>query len=151
VIYNKFLYFLKKKGIILANHLLYNKRLKMMGKNVLVIEDEPIIAEMISIILEIQGLSVISLTDTSRARDKLHNKEVNLVLLDLNLRGEDGQSFCDYIKGQDDLKDIPVILVSANMDIELVKEQCHADDVIRKPFNIDYFMEKVSHYVKTLA
>ena len=41
-----------------------------MGKNVLVIEDEPIIAEMISIILEIQGLNVISLSDTGRARDK---------------------------------------------------------------------------------
>ena len=122
-----------------------------MGKNVLVIEDEPIIAEMIGIILEIQGLNVISLSDTSRARDKLFKKEVNLVLLDLNLRGEGGQEFCEYIKGQDDLKDIPVILVSANIDIDQIKEQCHANDIIRKPFNIDDFMEKVSHYVETVV
>ena len=120
-----------------------------MGKNVLVIEDEPIIAEMISIILEIQGLNVISLSDTGRARDKLHAKEVNLVLLDLNLRGEGGQEFCEYIKGQDGLKHIPVILVSANIDIDEIKKQCHADDIIRKPFNIDHFMEKVSQYVET--
>jgi len=122
-----------------------------MGKNVLVIEDEPIIAEMISIILEIQGLNVVSLSDTGRAREKLLNKEVNLVLLDLNLRGEGGQEFCEYIKGHDDLKDIPVILVSANIDIEQIKEECHANDIIRKPFNIDHFMEKVSHYVETVV
>lgn len=122
-----------------------------MGKNVLVIEDEPIIAEMISIILEIQGLNVISLSDTGRAREKLINKEVNLVLLDLNLKGEGGQEFCGYIKGHDDLKDIPVILVSANIDIDQIKEECHADDIIRKPFNIDHFMEKVSHYVETIV
>lgn len=122
-----------------------------MRKNVLIIEDEPIIAEMISIILEIQGLNVISLSDTGRAREKLHGKEVNLVLLDLNLHGEGGQEFCEYIKGQDDLKDIPVVLVSANIDIEQIKEQCGANDIIRKPFNIDHFMEKVSYYVETIV
>jgi DNA-binding response OmpR family regulator len=122
-----------------------------MGKNVLVIEDEPIIAEMISIILEIQGLNVISLSDTGRARDKLHNKEINLVMLDLNLSGEGGQEFCEYIKGQNDLKHIPVILVSANIDVDQIKEQCGADDIIHKPFNIDHFMEKVSHYVETVV
>ncbi|MBS1520128.1 MAG: response regulator [Bacteroidetes bacterium] len=122
-----------------------------MGKNVLVIEDEPIIAEMISIILEIQGLNVISLSDTGRAREKLHGKEVNLVLLDLNLHGEGGQEFCEYIKGQDDLKHIPVILVSANIDIDQIKEECGANDIIRKPFNIDHFMKKVSHYVETVV
>ena len=122
-----------------------------MRKNVLVIEDEPIIAEMISIILEIQGLNVISLSDTNRARQTLQDKEVDLALLDLNLKGEGGQDLCDYIKGQDDLKHIPVILVSANMDLEEIKEQCHADDVIRKPFNIDDFMHKVSQYVETVG
>jgi DNA-binding response OmpR family regulator len=122
-----------------------------MKKSVLVIEDEPIIAEMISIILEVQGLKVISLADTGWARQKLHDKGVDLILLDLNLAGEDGESFCAYIKGQDDLKHIPVILVSANMDIERVKERCGADDLIRKPFDIDQFMSKVGQYVETVV
>ena len=120
-----------------------------MKKSVLVIEDEPVIAEMISIILEVQGLKVISLADTGTARKKLQDKEVDLVLLDLNLKGEDGETFCAYIKGQDDLKHIPVILVSANMDIERVKERCGADDLIRKPFDVDQFMNKIGQYVET--
>jgi DNA-binding response OmpR family regulator len=122
-----------------------------MKKRVLVIEDEPIIAEMISIILEIQGFKVISLSDTSRARKKLHNQEVDLVMLDLNLGGESGDSVCAYIKGQDDLKDIPVILVSANINIEKLAKQCGADDFIKKPFDINHFVEKVHAYTRAPA
>ena len=118
-----------------------------MKTSVLVIEDEPIIAEMISIILEVQGLKVISLDSTAMARKKLQDKGVDLILLDLNLKGEGGEEFCASIKEQDDLKHIPVILVSANMDTERVKERCHADDIIRKPFDLDQFMNKVSQYV----
>ncbi|MES2110578.1 MAG: response regulator [Bacteroidota bacterium] len=114
-----------------------------MKRKVLVIEDEPIIAEMMSILLEVDGYNVISLADTALARKKLHANEVDLVMLDLGLKGEGGQSMCAYIKGQDELKHIPVILVSANSDLEQIKEECGADDHIAKPFDLDYFMQKV--------
>jgi DNA-binding response OmpR family regulator len=118
-----------------------------MRKTVLVIEDEPIIAEMISIILEVQGLKVISLSETGRARKKLHDKEVDLVMLDLNLGGEDGATMCEYIKGQADLKHIPVILVSANVGLPEITKTCGADDYIAKPFDIGYFVDKVKTYI----
>jgi DNA-binding response OmpR family regulator len=117
-----------------------------MKNQVLVIEDEPVIAEMISILLEDEGYNVISLADTGMARRKLHAKEVDLVMLDLGLKGEDGRSMCAYIKGQDDLKHIPVILVSANADLEKIKKECGADDHIAKPFDLDHFMSKVRDY-----
>jgi DNA-binding response OmpR family regulator len=121
-----------------------------MKRNVLIIENEPIIAEMMSILLEVEGYRVISLADTSRARKKLHDKEVDLVMLDLGLKGEDGQSMCAYIKGQDDLKHIPVILVSANSDLEEIAKTCSADDYIKKPFDLDHFMKKVETYSKAV-
>jgi DNA-binding response OmpR family regulator len=117
-----------------------------MNKKVLIIEDEPIIAEMMCILLEVEGYKVISLADTGMARRKLHAKEVGLVMLDLGLKGEGGQSMCAYIKGHDDLKDIPVILVSANMDIQKIKDECGADDHIEKPFDLTNFMNKVNRY-----
>lgn len=119
----------------------------MMKKTILVIEDEPIIAEMISIILEVQGFKVISLSDTKRARHKLHANEVDLAMLDLNLGGEDGADICAYIKGQDDLKHIPVILVSANPGLSKITKDCGADDYIAKPFEIGNFVDKVNTYV----
>lgn len=118
-----------------------------MKKRVLVIEDEPVIGEMMSILLEIEGYKVISLGDTSLARKKLHNNEVDLVMLDLNLKGESGQSMCAYLKGQDDLKHIPVILVSANSDLEKIMKECGADDIIHKPFDLDDFLEKVKKHL----
>lgn len=118
-----------------------------MRKRVLVIEDEPVIAEMISILLEVEGFGVISLADTGLARTKLHANEVDMVMLDLGLKGkEDGQSMCIYIKQQADLKHIPVILVSGNSDLEQIKEQCGADDHIAKPFGVDDFVNKVNRY-----
>jgi DNA-binding response OmpR family regulator len=114
-----------------------------MRKKVLVIEDEPIIAEMMSILLEVEGYKVISLADTARARQKLHEKEVDLVMLDLGLKGENGQSMCAYIKGHADLKHIPVILVSGSSELEKIKGECGADDHIAKPFDLDHFVQKV--------
>ena len=125
--------------------------LPAMKKKILVIEDEPVIAEMISIILEIQGFRVISLADTSRARKKLHDKEVHLVMLDLNLHGEGGEALCEYIKSHTDLKHIPVILVSANINIEQIKERCGADDLIKKPFDLDHFIDKVNSYTSSVV
>jgi DNA-binding response OmpR family regulator len=110
---------------------------------VLIIEDEPVIAEMISMILEDEGFEVISLSDTGWARYKLQAKEVSLVMLDLKLKGEDGESICKYIKTHHDLKNIPVILVSGSEDIEEIKEKCGADDLIRKPFELNHFISKV--------
>ena len=117
-----------------------------MEKKVLIIEDEPVIAEMMSILLEEEGYKVISLGDTRLARRKLHEKEIGLVMLDLQLKGEDGRSMCTYIKGQDDLKHIPVILVSGNQDLEKITRECGADDHIAKPFNLNQFMAKVINY-----
>jgi CheY-like chemotaxis protein len=53
---------------------------------------------------------------------------------------------CEYIKAQDDLKDIPVILVSANSDLENIKAECGADDHISKPFELTDFTRKVRQY-----
>jgi len=122
-----------------------------MHKKVLVIEDEPIIAEMMCILLEIEGYKVISLADTERARRKLHDQEVSLVMLDLKLKGEAGQSMCQYIKSQADIKDIPVVLVSANPDLPEICQTCGADDYIAKPFDLHDFMAKVRKHAAEMA
>jgi DNA-binding response OmpR family regulator len=122
-----------------------------MKRKILIIEDEPIIAEMMSIMLEIEGYKVISLADTGMARRKLHDMEVDMVMLDLQLKGETGQDMCAYIKGQDDLKHIPVILVSGNHDLENIAKDCGADDYINKPFDMYHFVGKVKSYTSGLV
>lgn len=119
-----------------------------MRNRVLIIEDEPVTAEMISMILEEQGFQVISLSDTSWARTKLHDQEVDLVLVDLKLKGEGGKSICKYIKRSNDLKNIPVILVSGNPDIQKVARDSGADGFIAKPFELNHFINKVQTFAQ---
>ncbi|PTR01630.1 response regulator receiver domain-containing protein [Mucilaginibacter yixingensis] len=114
----------------------------------MVIEDEPVIGEMMCILLEMEGYEVISLGDTGLARLKLHAQEVAMVMLDLGLKGENGQSMCAYIKAQDDLKNIPVVLVSANQELEQITAEIGADDYIRKPFEMEHFLQKVNNYAR---
>lgn len=122
-----------------------------MRNKVLVIEDEPIISEMMCILLEIEGYKVISLGNTGWARRKLEAQDIALVMLDLNLGGEDGQSMCAYIKQQPDFKDIPVILVSANAELEKIAGECGADDYIEKPFELTDFVRKVNKWAEAGA
>ena len=99
-----------------------------------------------SILLEVEGYNVISSSDTVFAKRKLHEKGVDLVMLDLRLKDEDGESMCAYIKGHADLKHIPVVLVSANADLAQIKEDCGADGFINKPFDMNGFLTTVSAY-----
>lgn len=115
-----------------------------MKRKVLIVEDEPVIGEMMSILLEVSGYKVISLADTQSAKKRLRENEVGLVLLDLALKGENGQTMCSYIKNDAHLKHLPVILVSANSDLEIISKSCGADDHIAKPFDVNYFMDKVN-------
>lgn len=114
-----------------------------MKRKVLIVEDEPVIGEMMSILLEVGGYKVISLADTESAKKRLYENEVGLILLDLALQGENGQAMCSYIKSDEHLKHLPVILVSANSDLETITRDCGADDHIAKPFDLNHFMDKV--------
>lgn len=120
--------------------------MQFMRNKVLVIEDEPVIGEMMCILLEMEGYKVISLADTALARKKLLSQEIALVMLDLNLGGEDGQSMCRFIKEESDFKHIPVILVSAHQNLEQIKNECGADDFLTKPFELPDFVKKVNQW-----
>lgn len=119
-----------------------------MKNNVLVIEDEPVISEMMCILLEIEGYKVICSNDISFAKSKLQSKDIALVMLDLNLGGESGETMCRYIKEHSELQHIPVVLVSANANLKNIKEQCLADDYIAKPFDLNDFVEKINYWTK---
>ncbi|WP_345209836.1 response regulator transcription factor [Mucilaginibacter gynuensis] len=122
-----------------------------MKRKVLIIEDEPVISEMMCILLETEGYIVISLSDTAIARQQLLMHDVAMVMLDVNLNGEDGPSMCTYIKQEANLKHIPVVLVSTNSELETIKNTCGADDFIQKPFDLDYFINKVNGYGRAVA
>jgi DNA-binding response OmpR family regulator len=115
-------------------------------KKILVIEDEYDIMALVKIILENEGYSVCTMSNAEHYQTKVRAACADLVLLDLNIGGFNGGIICDYIKGQNDLKNIPVVIMSANINAEQAKKDCGAEDLIKKPFDLNSFIHTVKQY-----
>jgi len=69
----------------------------------------------------------------------------DLIFLDLNLPKIDGQEVLNYIKTHDDLKRIPVVvLTSSEAEQDVLKSyDLHANSYVVKPLNLDQFIEVI--------
>ena len=116
-------------------------------KKILIIEDEKDIVDIATMILEDEGYEVSSLDEFEGFEGKLNNSDADLVLLDLNLNGYSGEQICKYIKADPRLREMPVVLMSANRNIHEVKEKAGADGYICKPFDLVDFINIVKAHV----
>lgn len=101
---------------------------------ILAIEDEKDVRRLIRRSLEALGYKVMEAADATEGRRLLVQSSPELVLLDLGLPDEDGQSFIRSIR---EWSDIPIIVLSAR-DRELEKVEAlenGADDYLTKPFS----------------
>jgi DNA-binding response OmpR family regulator len=116
-------------------------------KRVLIIEDEQDIVDIATIILEDEGYEVCSFSNFLGFEGRVNASRADLVLLDLNLNGYHGKDICKYIKQNDGLKQTKVVLMSANRDIHLVKEEAGADAYICKPFDLIDFIQTIKTHI----
>ncbi len=112
---------------------------------ILVVEDNKDILEVLDIILTDEGYEVISCSDGTSI-DNLKNINPRLILMDELLPGIKGSELCLRVKSDEELKHIPVILISASQSIESIAGKCGADAYVAKPFDI----ELLSSLVKSL-
>jgi DNA-binding response OmpR family regulator len=84
-----------------------------MPRNVLLIEDEPNIAEAISFILGRDGFLVTVINDGRAALQALRAQSVDLVILDLMLPGLSGMEILDAVRADSALRHIPVLMLTA--------------------------------------
>jgi len=105
-------------------------------KRILVVEDEKNIRELIEFNLKNAGFSVVKAVDGKEALDKL-SSEIDLVVLDLMLPEIDGMEVCRKIRGNDELRKIPIIMLTAKgEEVErILGLEMGADDYMTKPFS----------------
>src|SRR3954452_23002130 len=101
---------------------------------VLVVDDEPIVRDVVVRYLERAGFETVEADDGDRARSLLAERTPDLVLLDVMLPGTDGLELCRWIRGR---SSVPVILLTARGDEEdrIVGLALGADDYVTKPFS----------------
>jgi DNA-binding response OmpR family regulator len=110
-----------------------------MGENptmttVLVVDDEPIVREVVVRYLEREGFTTLEAGDGHRARELVETASPGLVVLDVMLPGTDGLELCRWIRAQSDL---PVIMLTARGEEadRIVGLELGADDYVTKPFS----------------
>ena len=101
---------------------------------VLVVDDEPIVREVVVRYLEREGHKTLEAGDGDDARALLERGEPDLVVLDVMLPGTDGLELCRWIRARSEL---PVILLTARGEEadRIVGLELGADDYVTKPFS----------------
>jgi DNA-binding response OmpR family regulator len=101
---------------------------------VLVVDDEPIVRDVIVRYLKRDGFSTLEAADGDRARELIETGGPELVVLDLMLPGTDGLELCRWIRSRSDL---PVIMLTARGEEadRIVGLELGADDYVTKPFS----------------
>ena len=114
---------------------------------ILIVEDEVKIREELKTFLEKNNYEIEVLTDFESSLEKILNFTGNLILLDINIPGLDGQYLCKEIRK---ISDIPIIIVtSKNTELdELLSMNYGADDFITKPYNLQILLARIERILK---
>jgi DNA-binding response OmpR family regulator len=101
---------------------------------VLVVDDEPIVREVVVRYLAREGYATLEAGDGDAARDLLERQSPDLVVLDVMLPGVDGLELCRWIRSRSEL---PVIMLTARGEEadRIVGLELGADDYVTKPFS----------------
>ena len=109
---------------------------------ILVLDDQTDILYLMETVLRLHGYEVQTAFSKDKFYELLSSFKPQLVILDVMIGGDDGRDICREIKAAEH-KHIPVILYSANPDLLLDFQECHANDVLEKPFAIKDLLSKI--------
>jgi two-component system, OmpR family, response regulator MprA len=121
-----------------------------MPEHILVIEDDPQIADLLRRGLIYEGYSVEVAGDGLEALTAARDRPPNLVLLDLMLPGMDGLTVCKRLRAAND---VPILILTARDAVpDRVKGlDAGADDYVVKPFNFDELLARIRAHLRRRA
>lgn len=114
-------------------------------KTVLVVDDDPFIANIICQALQSDGYKTEKASDGEEALAKIEKLSPDLVIMDYMMPKMDGPEVCRKVKDNPKIKQVPIIMVTAVADVKekvrLLEEG--AEDYIVKPFNLEELLARV--------
>ncbi len=127
-----------------------------MEKHILIMEDDPFLKELYKFIFRKASIKATILEDGDEFIRVLKEEEVHLVIMDINLKNTyvegkkiDGIFLSRYIKQDDKLSSVPIIVVTAytmNGSNRKLFEESLADDYVTKPIeDVNKFLNKIQN------
>ena len=116
-------------------------------KTILIIEDDKVIRDELSRLLETFGYKTVVLEKFDNVVDDIMNFSYNLILLDINLPNQNGFEICRKIKENNS---VPIIFVTSrnSEEDELRSIITGGSDFITKPYNKYILLEKIKRRLK---
>jgi DNA-binding response OmpR family regulator len=118
-----------------------------MKKCIYIVEDNEDIREIIEFILIEEDYKVKAYPTVDEFWMQMKKTLPDLVVLDIMLPDGNGLDICAKLKKENSTHNIPVIIMSANYQIQNLKASCQAEEFISKPFDIYNFVTKVHSYL----
>ena len=121
----------------------------MNKKRILIVDDEPDLVETLKIRLRQENYECLTANDGHNGFELARTERPDLVILDIMLPGMDGYKVARLLKFQKELKNIPIIMLSARDRDEdrLMGEQTGANSYIAKPFSMDKLVTTVKGFL----
>ena len=121
-------------------------------KTVLVVDDEPDARDYLTTVLQDNGFATVIAKDGTEAIAKLEEAVPDLVSLDITMPEKSGVSVYRKLKEDDQLKDVPVIIITGVSDefqkfISTRRQVPPPDGYISKPVDADAFMKMVGDLI----
>lgn len=117
-----------------------------MQQKILVVDDDESILEVIQIVLESEGYQIQIKQDGESLRHFTTDLP-DLILLDVQLSGEDGPEICKRLKHNQATAHIPIIILSAHSDVHELAAVSGADGFLEKPFDVDVLIKTVEKHL----
>lgn len=115
---------------------------------ILVVDDDVDILTLVNMTLGMNGFDVRISSRWDKIDSDIQEFMPDLILLDISLGDADGREICKRIKTTNGTEHIPVILFSANIEMEKSFASCHAQAFISKPYELDYFLNTIKATLK---
>jgi two-component system response regulator VicR len=122
-----------------------------MANKIMVVDDEPDVVDLVKLVLESDGFSVVTAYSGKEALDKIDREMPDLVLLDIMMPQMDGWEVYSRIRANPKTKDIPVAMLTAksqSIDKMIGLHVVKVDDYITKPFGRSELLERVKRILK---
>jgi CheY-like chemotaxis protein len=124
------------------------------SKKLLLADDSVTIQKVVNLTFADEGIEVLTAGDGNTALQMLFAHKPDIVIADVNMPGPNGYQICERIKTDENLKNIPVILLVGSFEPfnEEEAKRVGADDFLTKPFqSIRHLMNKVSSLLEASA
>lgn len=114
------------------------------SKRILVVDDDIDLLMLLERQLKQQGYEAETAISLAEAEELVVYFDPHLVLLDINIRGEDGRQLCWKLKNQPVYR-IPKVLIISGFDYNASRAALFgADDILPKPFNTEFLFNRIS-------